>query len=195
MKNIFYKNYFFVMAAIAVIACNLITPQITMAAEKAYLKNIIITNNRDYLISYFDVKQAFTEDMKQAVLNGVPTTFSFLISIYRPRGVWFDKKISGKEITSTLKYNSLKEEFTVDRPWSTSQTSVTKSFDQAKIKMTEIDNLQVVPLASLKKGEKYQLRIKAELDRVTLPLYLHYVFFFVSWWDFETDWHTIDFIY
>jgi hypothetical protein len=28
-----------------------------------------------------------------------------------------------------------------------------------------------------------------------LPFYLHYVLFFLSFWDFETDWYTVDFIY
>ena len=40
-----------------------------------------------------------------------------------------------------------------------------------------------------------QIRAKAELSKLTLPFFLHYVFFFVSLWDFETDWYTIDFIY
>ncbi|HKK91273.1 MAG TPA: DUF4390 domain-containing protein, partial [Desulfobacteraceae bacterium] len=144
---------------------------------------------------YFDVNQAFTKKMKQAVLNGIPATFSFFIAIYRPRDAWFDKKIAEKEIRSTLEYNSLKETFTITRPWNSSATSVTDSFEEAERQMTEIDNLRVVPLEELTRNEQYQLRIKAELDRVTLPLYLHHVFFFLSWWDFETNWHTIDFVY
>ncbi|WP_353806870.1 DUF4390 domain-containing protein [Desulfobacter sp.] len=39
------------------------------------------------------------------------------------------------------------------------------------------------------------MRIKAELEKVTLPLWLHYIFFFVSYWDFETDWYVINFTY
>ena len=61
--------------------------------------------------------------------------------------------------------------------------------------MTEVDNLRVIELANLIKGDKYQIRIKAELDKVTLPLSLHYVLFFVSFWDFETDWYLINFTY
>ena len=61
--------------------------------------------------------------------------------------------------------------------------------------MAEIDRLKVVPLNQLEKGRQYQLRAKAQLDKLTLPLYLHYVLFFVSLWDFETDWYTIDFIF
>jgi hypothetical protein len=61
--------------------------------------------------------------------------------------------------------------------------------------MAEIDSLKIVPLWKLEKGGKYQIRAKAELSKLTLPFYLHYILFFVSLWDFETDWYTIDFIY
>jgi len=61
--------------------------------------------------------------------------------------------------------------------------------------MTEIDGLKVVPLSNLEKDKRYQLRAKAELSKRTLPFYLHYVLFFVSLWDFETDWYAIDFTY
>ena len=61
--------------------------------------------------------------------------------------------------------------------------------------MAEIDSLRIIPLSGLEKGRQYQLSAKAELNKLTLPLYLHYVLFIVSLWDFETDWYTIDFIY
>jgi hypothetical protein len=61
--------------------------------------------------------------------------------------------------------------------------------------MAEIDSLKVIDLNQLQKGTRYQIRTKAQLSKLTLPFYLHYVLFFVSLWDFETDWYTIDFIY
>ena len=61
--------------------------------------------------------------------------------------------------------------------------------------MTDIDSLKITELRNLKKGQQYQIRAKAELSKKTLPFYLHYVLFFVSLWDFETDWYTVDFIY
>jgi hypothetical protein len=67
--------------------------------------------------------------------------------------------------------------------------------DEAKKWMTEINSLKIVPLDRLEKGEQYQLRVKAEVSKKTLPLYLHYILFFVSLWDFETDWYTIDFTF
>jgi hypothetical protein len=61
--------------------------------------------------------------------------------------------------------------------------------------MTTIDSLKIVPLQQLVKGSQYQIRTKAELSKLKLPFYLHHVLFFLSLWDFRTDWYTIDFIF
>ena len=109
--------------------------------------------------------------------------------------MWFDKKLVDLTITHTITYNSLKKEYSVTRSWDTNSPVVVRSFDTAKKLMAEIDSLKVIPLEQLKKGNQYQIQAKAKLSRVTLPYYLHYVLFFLSLWDFETDWYTIDFIY
>lgn len=167
----------------------------SFADETAVIENIKLANTRDDLLIYFDVKKAFTPKINQAVLNGIPTIFSFYITLYKTGGSWFDKKISNIRLQSTLKYNSLKKEFSVLRPWKDEKTIVTPSFEEAKALMTQMDNLTIIPLNQLVKGDKYQLRIKAELEKVTLPLSLHTIFFFVSFWNFETNWYLINFTY
>ena len=164
-------------------------------AQEAVLKDIIITNTRDDLLVYFKVQGAFTEKIEKAILSGVPTSFSFLIALYRVRDLWPDEEIADMRLTDTIKYDNLKKEFRVSRSWQTDNPRIVKSFDEAKKLMTDVDSLRVVPLNRLKKGLRYQLRAKAELSKHTLPFYLHYVLFFLSLWDFETDWYTIDFIY
>jgi hypothetical protein len=164
-------------------------------ALDARLTNIIVTNTRDDLLLYLNVEGAFREKMKKAVLSGVPATFSFFITLYRARSLWIDKKITDLTVTHTIKYNNLRKEFTVKRSWKNEEPLITQSFGEAQKLMGEIDSLKIVPLNMLTKGEHYQIRAKAELNEVTLPFYLHYVFVFVSLWDFETDLYTIDFIY
>jgi len=173
----------------------LVVPANLFADNNAILANIKLANTRDDLLTYFEVKNAFTDKINQAVQNGIPTTFSFYVSLYKTGSSLFDKKVADIEIKSTVKYNSLKEEFSVSRPWKDEKPAVTNSFEEAKSWMTEVDNLKIIPLENIVKGDKYQIRIKAELDKVTLPLSLHYVFFFVSFWDFETDWYLINFTY
>jgi len=164
-------------------------------AKDAELTNIIVTNTRDDLLVYLSVEGAFTADMEDAVKRGVPASFSFFINLYRARGMWFDKKMADLTITHTIKYNSLKKEYAVSRSWDSNSPVIVQSFDAAEKLMTEIDSLNVISLELLEKGKQYQIQAKAKLSRVTLPYYLHYILFFLSLWDFETDWYTIDFIY
>lgn len=164
-------------------------------ANDAKLSHIIVTNTRDDLLVYLTVEGAFQQRMKDAVLSGVPTTFTFFLTLHRSRGLWFSKEIADLSVTHTIKYDNLKKEFTVSRPYTGSEPVVTSSLDEAQKLMCEIDGLKLIPLNRLEKGRRYQVRAKAQMDKLTLPLYLHYVLFFVSLWDFETDWHTVDFVY
>jgi hypothetical protein len=84
-------------------------------AQDAQLTDIIVTNTRDDLLVYLKVEGAFREEMKTAIFSGVPTTFSFLIKLYKVRNLWLDKKIADIKPTNSIKYNNLKEEFVVTR--------------------------------------------------------------------------------
>ena len=180
---------------IGVIVCFvLLMPSIALG-QNATLTNIIVTNTRDDLIFYMTVDGAFTDKMENAILSGVPATFSFFITLYQSRNLWLDKKIAAIKVTHTIKYDTLKKEFVVKRSWENDKPHVTQSFDEARKLMADIDSLKMISLDRLEKGGQYQIRAKAELNKLTLPFYLHYVLFFVSLWDFETDWYTIDFIY
>jgi hypothetical protein len=164
-------------------------------AQEAKLTNIVVSNTNNDLMLYMSVEGAFPEKMTKAILNGVPATFSYIVDLSQVRSFWPDSSVAEIKVTQTIKYDNLKKEFVVTRPWLTDQPEVTKSFQDAQKMMSEVNNLKIIPLSALKKGEHYQLRAKAEFSEQTLPLYLHYLRFFVSFWDFQTDWYTIDFIY
>ena len=159
------------------------------------IEDIKLVNSRDDLMTYFSIEHAFSPKINQAIMNGIPTTFTFYVLLYKTGGTFFDKKVADIQVQSTLKYNPLKKEFTVARAWKKEPPVTTQSFEEARELMTRIDNLTILPLTQLERGDKYQLRVKAELEKVTLPLSLHYVLFFVSFWDFETNWYLVNFTY
>lgn len=164
--------------------------------QDARITDVIVTNTRDDLILYFRVKGCFTEDLQQAILNGIPTTFTFLASLDRVRNFWKDKNLVSLEIHHTVKYNNLKNEFVITRSEDNQRPIVVNSLAEAKAVMAEVESLKIVRLKTLEKNHRYQVRIKAELSKITLPFYLHYVFrFFLFLWDFETDWYATDFMY
>ncbi|MBF0201007.1 MAG: DUF4390 domain-containing protein [Desulfamplus sp.] len=159
------------------------------------LKNIVIANSRDNLLAYFTVDKAFTDKINDALLKGVPISFSFFISIHKKRDAWLDKKIVDMKISNTLKYNTLKQEFTIVRPWEGGQPFVTKSMEEAKTMMCDVYSLTIAPLNLLRKGEQYRIGIKAETNRSSQPRYLQYLLLFVSMWKFETRWYEVNIIY
>jgi hypothetical protein len=163
--------------------------------KQAQISDIIVTNNQESLLVYFFTKGCFTADMNKAILNGIPTTFTFLIELYKPRSLWPNKQLASLKLHHTIKYDSLRQEFSVTLSERGNQTFMMKEFSKAQEMMADVSNLQLIPLQSLEKNTQYQLRIKAELNKVRLPLYLHYLLFFVSLWDFDTDWYVVDFIY
>jgi hypothetical protein len=162
---------------------------------EATLSDIIVTNTREDLLAFFEIKGCFTREMDEAILNGIPTTFTILVELSRARAFWVDESLSAEEIEHSIKHDSFRNEFQVRRTEDGGKVLVFKDFPAAKKAMAEVKGIKVVPLQRLVKGSKYQLRVKAELQKVRLPLNLHYVLFFLSLWDFQTDWYTVDFTY
>ncbi len=177
--------------ALACLMCAMPEPA---KAEEARITDFVVTNTRDDLLVYLTVEGCFTKNVEEAILTGIPTTFSIFVTLSRPRSLWFNKGIADLTITRTITYDSLKKEFSIECS-EKEEALVTRDFAEARKAMSEVDSLKIVALDKLEKGNKYQVQAKAELDKVTLPLYLHYVLFFVSAWDFETDWYAIDFLY
>jgi hypothetical protein len=194
-RSFFHMVMFKKPAKTAAFVCILfIIPGLGLAQD-ATLTNITVSNTRDDLLLYLTLEGAFREELQKAILSGVPTSFSFFAKLNKVRNFWFDKDIADIEVTNTIKYDNLKKEFIVEHSWKPDNHEVTKSFKEAKKWMTEINSLKIIPLNRLEKDAHYQLRVKAEVSKKTLPLYLHYILFFVSLWNFETDWYAIDFIY
>jgi hypothetical protein len=167
----------------------------SLGAKQAQIADIIVTNNQDHLLVYFYTKGCFTPEMNKAIMSGIPTTFTFFLELYKPRSFWPNKKLVAVKLNHSIKYDTLREEFQVTLSERGNQTFILKDFAKAQEMMADVSNIQLIPLKQLERNNQYQLRIKGELNKVTLPLYLHYVLFFVSLWDFETDWYVVDFIY
>jgi hypothetical protein len=164
-------------------------------AKDAYLSDFVVTNTRDHLLVYFTVNNCFTPEMNNAIESGIETTFTFFVQIQEKRDLIWDKNIADLEVNHSIKYDSLKKTYSVRFSEDNNREVTARTFEEAKKLMAEVVALKVVPMHQLKKGKRYQLQMMAQLDKIRLPFYLHYVFFFLSLWDFETDWYAVDFRY
>lgn len=163
--------------------------------QEAILSGTVVANTRDDILFFTTIKNAFNEKVETAVKSGVPATFSFFIELNGSRKMWFDKTIADRKETHALTYDPLKEEYRVTRSWEGDKPFISGSFKEACARMSRIEGLALARMDTLHKGSLYQVKAKAQLDKMTLPLYLHYVLIFVSFWDVETDWQTVYFTY
>ena len=157
------------------------------AAQDARLKSITLSSTDERMVVSLRVEGAFNPELLEAVRRGTRTEFTFRIRMYRDRRMWFDEKLIG--------LNPARRIFRVYRSWASEPQVETRSLTEAQTLMSQIERVDMLPLALMQRGEGYELRAKAELSKVTLPYYLRYVFYFVSLWDFETEWHSVFFIY
>jgi len=164
-------------------------------AKDAYLSDFVVTNTRDHLLVYFTVNNCFTPEMNNAIESGIETSFTFFVQLHENRDLIWDRKIADLEVNHSIKYDSLKKVYSVRFSEDNNREVTARTFEEAKKLMAEVVALKVVPMHQLKKGKRYQLQMMAQLDKIRLPFYLHYVLFFLSLWDFETDWYAVDFRY
>jgi len=164
-------------------------------AQQAVIEELIVTNTSSDLLLFLNVRNAFTAELENGVKNGVPVTFSFFVELRRKRGAWLDENLVSLTLEHTLTFDTLKEEYAVSRSEAEGSVVRTRSLPEAKRAMSQLNGVRVVPLGVLKADEEYRLRVKAKLAEKTLPLYFHYVIPFLSLWDFETDWHSLEFRY
>ncbi len=163
---------------------------------KAALDDIVVTNTRDSLLVYFTVSNCFTDEIIEAIENGIPTSFLFFIKLYEKKDMWFDREVASLTVNHEITYDNLRKVYTVRRS-SNGEERVTHAsgFEEARKLMSEIVGVNLADLSALDKGKKYRVSMMAQLDKVELPFALHHILFFVKLWDFETPWYNIDFIY
>ncbi len=163
-------------------------------AEKPVIREIVVSNSASDLLLYFQVGEAFRPEIEEGVLNGIPATFTFLVSLREVEGGRPGRQLTELTFEHTLSYDILKEEFLLHL--SEHHTDMTcRDLGQAKKLMAEVTGARVLALAALTPGREYFLSAKVRLERKNLPIFFHYLIPFWQVGDYETDWHYVQFRY
>jgi len=158
------------------------------SASGVELTNIVVKNDEENLLIDLTIQGVFTNEMRKALLSGIPVSFTFIVILYKVNDFWFDKKVASTKTSHKIQYDALTNDYRITRSWEKAGPLVVKKFDKAYLLMSEIDSLKIISFNRLKKGEHYQLRVKSELNEKKFP--------FAGFpWEFETDWYTVNFIY
>lgn len=157
------------------------------AAAEPSIIDIIVIDTDEKLRVFCTLESAFSEDVMEAIRGGVTTSFSYYIELMRKRSLWYDENVARKVLKHTVKFDSLKKEFTLRRESSTGEKEVrhTRDEEEAKDWLTEINGEPLRMRDLLKPGERYYVRVKADLNTVDFSFPLKWILFFLG---DETDW-------
>ncbi|HOJ52727.1 MAG TPA: DUF4390 domain-containing protein [Syntrophales bacterium] len=178
----------FVIFPFMMIICLLVSMKVA-ASEEAKITDVLVSMKNGDLLVVAKLQGCFTPKIESAILAGIPTTFTFIIDLYEERPFWFDRRIKTVSEVKTIKYDLLKKIFYVTIGHATEPLTF-QDFESAKRAMSEY-NITIPASDILRKtnNSAYYVKMKAQMDKIKLPLRLEMIFVFVSLWDFETAWY------
>ncbi len=189
-KPTLFLFIFFLILIVPAISSSEVTPE-----RKATINELTATTSESHLIVFGTLENSFTSEMIEILHSGIALHFSFFIELYKTTENWPQELIVTYNFEHVMTFDTLKENYRVTLQEDNNKVLSFRSLFEAQKKINEINGARVVELKQLLPDNQYKLRIKAELYQKTLPLSLHAILPFLSWWDLETDWHTITFNY
>jgi hypothetical protein len=176
----------------------IITGSTAVAADNtrhATIKDLTATTSETHLIMFGTLVNSFTSEMIEILNSGIPLHFSFFIELHKIEKDWPEEQIASLNFQHIMTFDTLKEMYRVTTEENNNKEQSFKSLFEAQKVINEINGTKVVELQQLLPDNHYKLKVKAELFKKTLPLSLQSIFPFLSWWDIETEWNSIEFTY
>lgn len=165
-----------------------------VAVEKAMVRDLVVANSSRDLLLYFQVGEIFRPDMEEGVLNGIPASLTFLVSLRELKNGQPGRPLAEVTINHTLSYDALREAFRLNLSEVQGVQSCT-SLDKARKMLSEVNGAPVVGLNILRPGTEYDLGVKVRLEGKSLPLSINYLVPFWQTGEHESDWYHVQFKY
>lgn len=189
------KLSFLLLVIILLLSTVLESSSIAVDKKEPHFSDVILTTSDSSLLLFATLDNGFTKEMIRGLYSGLPIQFSFFVELNKVRKHWTDEQLVSMKFKHTMTYDTLKETFRVETDEATKKTSTFQTLAEAEKAMSDVNGLRVFKLVKLIPDQAYSLRIKAELYKKTLPLGLHHIIPFLSWWDIDTEWYTVEFNY
>lgn len=190
-----HKLFFFYLVFILTFVTTPVTGETESPDEKAAIKELTATTSETHLIVFGVLQNSFNSEMIEILHSGIPLRFSFFVEFDKITENWPEEQIGSLNFQHIMTFDTLKESYKVTIEEENNKVVSFHSLIEAQKIMNEINGAKVVELKQLIPDNTYRLKIRAELYRKTLPLSLHSILPFLSWWDIETDYHSIELKY
>lgn len=173
-------------ALFIILACVLFAPAPAFS-EMAMIGDVRVSRTNSAVRVYFNLKEAWSKEVEEAVKSGIQTSFSFVVELNKVNTAWFDDTLGTRLFKHTVKYDTLRDEYEVTLEETGEKPFRLKDFTEVKTLMTTAS--ASFPPGPLSAGFEYEFRIRAELKTVEPPLPL------VNYGKIDTGWFSYTFIF
>lgn len=139
-----------------------------------------------YLTARIDYR--LSAEAREALLSGFPLTVRLEVEILTWRRYWTDTEAASLTQLYDLEYHALTERYIVRNRNSSDQSSFVSLYAALNF-LGRIEHLPLIDAAVLDRGRRYDIRIRALLDKEQLPGPLRLIAFWRRDWSLGSDWH------
>lgn len=130
-------------------------------------------------------------ELEDAIMRGVPLSFTTEVALTRPRWYWFDQTVLLASRTVRISYNVLTRRYHAAVSGSLQQSFA--SLDEALSLIRHPGRWQVAEKGALKVGETYQVAVRMRLDVTQLNKPFQVNALNNSDWQMGSDWNRFTF--
>jgi len=117
----------------------------------------------DQVLVSFELTDGLTEEVRQAILSGLTTTFTYSIELRLDVPAWVDRTIATATVTSSVQYFNLEREHHLVRTIDGRTEEAKVTTDEAVVRkwMTSVDRLALFRTNLLEPNREYYVRVSA----------------------------------
>lgn len=176
---------------LAIAACLCLSFPLALRAENFVITHAQTAPAESIVVLDAGLRLDLADEVLEALKNGVPITVLLKMEVEQLRDYVWNKNIATLEQRYILQYHALSEQYIVRNLNSEEQNNY-RSLISALNGLGEVKSLPVIDRQLLDANEKYQLRLRAEIDINALPSPLRPVAWLSSDWRQGSDWFVCE---
>jgi hypothetical protein len=157
------------------------------ANNETQIKHAQVSIQKDHYVLAADIDYFLSEQVNEALQNGVPIFWSIFVKIEKKRWFWSNKTLAEQRLRYRLQYHALLNMYRVLNE-NTGALNSFSTLTAALNTMATVRDFNLMSTEALDQNAQYQVVIKAEFEENALPLPLRIHLLANSQWRLSSDW-------
>ena len=133
-------------------------------AGPLWISSLVVTNSDRTLLVSAVLLGSLPEEVVEGLGTGIPAAVRFQIELWQYNAWWVDRRIAAKIVERQLAYDVLTKEYRVSAlQGEEREPYVTRELWEAERVLSQVRNLRLVSIASLRGEDLYYVRVRGDV--------------------------------